>query len=372
MRVNAGIGRRIAETRKRAGRDVEDVAAAARIRADDLRALEDGRPTVVSTAAVARIARALDVDIADLAEERPLHTSQPSLFFKQRDVPDFFDKDRAHVVSALQEARAIAVLDEILGKRYKRASFEPVAMAAVPFKQGYELAQRVRRVLGVPREPLGNIVQLTEDEFGVPVVGAALQTRTLLALTAKERETKLVAVIVNGTRASHRRVDIAHELAHVLFDAPEKEIDYWLDLENDHVSETEKTEQRARAFSAELLIPQEGLVEQFGLPNQRSSEQRASLASARELVLRVAAHFRTPPELTTNHLVNHLYIAPHLRDAAWRGLELPPGPPQPSRPKMLHRRVAEALGAGLITQMRAREFLDLSARDPLPDDVWQA
>jgi hypothetical protein len=143
-------------------------------------------------------------------------------------------------------------------------------------------------------------------------------------------------------------------------------------LEEDHAAATAKTEKRARAFAAELLIPWDGLVEQFGPPNQRSSEQRASLASARELVLLVAAHFRASPELTTNHLVDYAYIGQHLRDAAWRGLAVPPGPPQPNRPKMLHRRVAEALGAGLITQMRAREFLDLSARDPLPDDVWQA
>ncbi len=357
--MDASIGRRIAETRKRAGVSVEDLAAGARILAVDLLALEEGRPVDLSTAAVARLARVLDVDLSDWAGE-PVHASQPSLFFLQSGVPDFFDADRSVVVDALRESRSIAAVDAVLERRYKRAVFEPVAVGAVAYAQGYELAQHVRQVLGIPVEPLGSVSQLVEDEFGVPVLAGELHAPNLLALTAKERDTHLAAVIVNGTRQTSRRVDIAHELAHVLFDVPEKDIDYWIDLENDYEAESSKTEQRAKAFAAEFLIPRKGLVEMFGPAHERG-QNRSSLAASRDLARQVGEHFRTPPELTTNHLVNHQYIATDLREAVWEELTIPPWRPPARRPKMLHRRLAEALQA-----------VGLSARDPLPKDVRQS
>jgi Zn-dependent peptidase ImmA (M78 family) len=241
-------------------------------------------------------------------------------------------------------------------------------VGAVPFAQGYDLAQQVRQALGIPVEPLASMSLLAEEEFGVPVLAGELQAANLLALTAKERDTNLAAIIVNGRRHTNRRVDIAHELGHVLFDAAETDIDYWLDLENDHETETSKAEQRANAFAAELLIPRKGLVETFGPAHERGRE-RYSLAASRDLARRVAEHFHTPPELTTNHLVNHMYIADELRDAVRTELSIPPWRPPGKRPQMLHRRLAEALQAGLITQIRALELLGLSARDTLPPDV---
>src|SRR5260370_4621187 len=184
----------------------------------------------------------------------------------------------------------MAAVDAVLERRYKRAVFEPVAVGAVAYAQGYELAQHVRQVLGIPVEALGSVSKLVEDEFGVPVLAGELHAPNLLALTAKGRDTNLAAVIVNGRRQTYRRVDIAHELAHVLFDVPEKDIDYWIDLENDHESETSKTEQPAKAFAAEFLIPRKGLVEKFGSAIELGPE-RSSLAASRDLARRVGEHF---------------------------------------------------------------------------------
>jgi Zn-dependent peptidase ImmA (M78 family) len=331
-----------------------------------LSALEQGQPADLSTAAVARIARELDVDVSDWAGE-PTNTSQPSVFFRQTGVPDFFERDRESVVLALREARSVAIVDTLLGRVYKRAAFGPVAVGTVPFEQGYELARRVRQTLGLLVEPLGGTSEIIEDEFGVPVVARGLHASHLVALTAKERASNHVAVIVNAKLSANRRVDLAHELAHVLFDEPQKDIDYWLDLDHDHEVETSKAEQRAKAFAAELLIPRRGLIEKFGPPHDRL-QARSSPKESTDLARRVGEHFRSPPELTTNHLVNQMYIAKELRDEVWKAITLPPRA-TPNRSRMLHRRLAEALGAGLLTQMRARELLGLSARDPLPASV---
>ena len=366
--MDFAIGPRISETRKRAGLALEELARRARVPASALAALEDGKPAEVSTAAIARLARELDVDVDDWITN--VQPSQPSLFFKQSGVPDFFQADRDSVVQALRKARSIAAVDEVLGRQYKRASFATVEVGDVPWKQGYELARRVRQALGLPVEPLGSISEIIEDQFGVPVFGSAFAAANLLALTAKERSSNHAAVIVNNSLAFNRRVDLAHELAHVLFDEPQQDIDYWLDLdlEHDHEHAVSRAEQRANAFSAELLIPERGLVAKFGSAHSRSQE-RMSLKESIELARRVADHFGAPPKLTTNHLVDLSYVAPELRESVSKAIYLGARPPSAARAPMLERRLAEALGLGLITQMRARELLGLSARDPLPATV---
>jgi Zn-dependent peptidase ImmA (M78 family)/transcriptional regulator with XRE-family HTH domain len=364
--MDFAIGLRIAETRKRAGLALDELARRARVPASALIALENGQAADLSTAAIARMARELDVDVSDWVGP-PVHASQPSLFFRQAGVPDFFAVDREIVVKALRDARSIAIVDDFLGRKYLRAEFTSVDVGAVPFEQGYELARRVRQALGLPFEPLGSISEIIEERFGVPVFASPLHAAHLVALTAKERTSSLAAVIVNANFPGSRRVDLAHELAHVLFDEPRQDIDYWLDLENDHERETSRSEQRAKAFAAEFLIPRHGLIKTFGHAHERV-QTRSSLDESKDLARRVGDHFRAPPELTTNHLVNNMYIAESLREEVWKSV-VGPQVSLPIRNQMLHRRLTEALGAGMITQMRARELLGLSARDPLPATV---
>jgi Zn-dependent peptidase ImmA (M78 family)/transcriptional regulator with XRE-family HTH domain len=363
--VDASIGKHIAEARDLAGLDRRTLAARARVSIEDLGALEDGRAVALTTAAVARIARALHVDLVELARGN----SQPALFFRQAGVPDFFDADRPLVVDGLREAAAVAHLDELLGHTYKRGLVEPLGVAGVPFQHGYELASRIRRLLGNPAGPLGSISEVLEEEFGVPVIPGGFRAQRVLALTAKEQAptAMLVVVMVSSSHIENRRVDLAHELAHVLFDKSATPIEYWIDLEDGAELDTSKIEQRARAFAAEFLIPRAGLVEQFGPPHERGSK-RSSISAAKELVQQVGNYFRAPPELTTHHLANHLYIDDNIQDAVWKGLSPQPWR-APPRMRMLNRRLAEGLREGIMTQMRARELLGLSAYDALPSDL---
>jgi transcriptional regulator with XRE-family HTH domain len=356
------LGPRISETRKRAGVSLEELAARARVPASELASLEEGKPAELSTAAVARMARVLDVDVADWAGD-PDQASEPSLFFRQTGIPDFFDSDRVSVVEALREARSVAILDGLLRREYLRREFQPIEVGPVPWEQGYELARRVRQALGAPTEPLGSIGEIIEDSFGVPVLKSRLAADRVVALTAKERGSSYAAVVVNAKVTENVRVHLAHELAHVLFDAPRQEIDLWIDLD-DEADETSRIEKRAKAFAVELLIPRRGLIDAFGLPHERAGAG-SSLEESKLLARRVGEHFRAPPELTTNHLVNNLYIAEDLREAVWRSIRIAT-PASPPRQKMIHRRLEEALRAGLVTEMRARELLGLSVRDPIP------
>ena len=83
---------------------------------------------------------------------------------------------------------------------------------------------------------------------------------------------------------------------------------------------------------------------------------------------KVCSYFRTPPELTANRLADEVYIDQSLRADVWQGLSGSSWHPNPRLP-MLHRRLADALRARLITRMRAREYLELSAWDDLPSEL---
>jgi Zn-dependent peptidase ImmA (M78 family) len=131
-----------------------------------------------------------------------------------------------------------------------------------------------------------------------------------------------------------------------------------------------RSEQRARAFAAELLMPAEGLRRLLGQP-----QYVMGMAEAMDLVERTRTEFLTPIEIAVNHLVNREYVWSEVREAliekARRGESsgdrCATGPNEPSaKPDLLEQRVVEALNRDLITQGRARELLGLSAWDDLP------
>ena len=81
--------------------------------------------------------------------------------------------------------RSVAELDRLLGRTYRRGELEPVDVGPVPFEQADDLAHRVRGILGAPSEPLGSVVEVVEDVFGVPVVRMPLKARRVVALTRR-------------------------------------------------------------------------------------------------------------------------------------------------------------------------------------------
>jgi len=163
-----------------------------------------------------------------------------------------------------------------------------------------------------------------------------------------------------------RSVDLAHELGHVLFDAEKNVlmvVDENLDLEE--ASEQDPREQRARAFAAELLMPFGGLVQVLGKPAAVST-----MTNARDLIVRARARFRTPHEVTVNHLTNSRFIDGALRAGLVRSPTHVPqegdGKPGP-RLTVLERRVVEAVQSATITRLRGLELLGLTAWDNLPE-----
>ncbi len=181
-------------------------------------------------------------------------------------------------------------------------------------KQGHRLAREVREVLGNRDKPLGDMRELLESYFGVPVLVRGLRSPDLRAAAALDADRACAAVVLaedDGSRLQNPRltsVYLAHELCHVLFD-PSRPGRVQIALDDQikghgSAGRNKQLEARAKGFAAELLLPDAGLAQLF--------EQRSPPATVGEAALRVRRaldRFQTPREIAIRHLQNLEYIS---------------------------------------------------------------
>jgi transcriptional regulator with XRE-family HTH domain len=378
------IGRLVREAREQEKLSREALATPASVRLEALAALEEGQ-AFLSTAKLGRIAGALGLDPIAILEGQAVVRPDPTIYFRHARIADFHDEDVDRLRPALAAGLALLDCRALLGEPASlRSRFTPEPVGASPHASGYDAARRVRAALGDRSGPLHDLWALLEERFDVAVCTAALRTRSVMAVTVKERVRGGAAIVMNAGFVNYRkrplvgRVNLAHELAHVLFDPENDEVNM---IVVDRVDPRDARggtgiEQRARAFAAELLIPAHGLSSRFGAPIGITEPSTADA-----LVDDVRGLFLTPAEITVNHLVNRGYIADDealredlIRSAAMRSpvdtqALAPVIPPEGVRSAALLERVREAHDRGLLTDGRARELLGLAGGEPLPWDA---
>ena len=277
-----------------------------------------------------RVGRVLRVDVEGVDPASPV--GDPQMFFRHGATADFRTHDLEPVADALRQASRYATVLEWLGVSPRlRAAFEPRGVGSPPHEDGDSSARDVRRVRGNREDPIRDIKRVERDA-GALVVRHPFQTSALRALTAKQGAT--VAVLL--TSAPHglpRRIDLAHELAHVLLDAPRAEADVWIDLED--------------AGSYEAPAP------------------TASLEHACRIAREVRAAFRVTAHVAANHLVNHGYVPATFREALLVD-EMRIEIEEDLDEDALTSSVREAVEEGLVSRARALELLGLTVFDELP------
>jgi Zn-dependent peptidase ImmA (M78 family) len=374
----ASIGQIVRDRRDVLGLEPHAVAEQADVPLDALVAFEDDEGKITA-AALDRVARVLAIDPLALREGRLALRPTAALFFQQMSTfPDFRHEDESPVALALERATNLLEVNDLLGRppslRSRCEPLEPIAEAA---KDGYRLAARVRAMLGNETKPLSNLVHILEEDFDILVRAEALASSLVDALSAKDNESGAAAVILNlaTTRRANphtARVDLAHELAHVLFDPANGRVNLVVDEDGKENKSATLAEQRARAFAAEFLMPAEGLRDLLGKP-----QYAMGMEEAMGIVDRVRSEFVTPIEIAVTHLVNREYVWSQIRtkliDQA-RGREPARGPSAAridlsGGPDVLLRRVRDALDHDLVTEGRARELLGLSPWDALPSSA---
>lgn len=367
------IGRGVASARKRASLSVARLAEAANVGQAAVAALERGEAGMMASE-LDRIAAALGLAPAALLRGEVVELRSPSVFLRHQGTMDLRDADLARLDAAMIEGRLCSELGARMGDdscAWRTRTFKPkAARGERTAQEGYGLAREVRRAIGAPAEPLGDVRELVEGRFVVPVLVADLASTKVTALSL--RDTLGAAIVLNGEDAerarnpSLARVHVLHELCHVLFDPSEGGLH--LVVDEGEGSKESRAEKRARAFAAEMLLPKEGLQRMF--PSARAISDRAA---ASDMVEKARGHFGTPHELSANHLANLGLVASELRE--WLvankskvskpsvGTSLPSAG-EPSH--LLRLLVARAHDQGEITDGEARHALRLDTVEPLP------
>lgn len=355
---------------------LKELAVDARIAQEVLTAFEGGGEDITASE-LERISDVLAVDAAALRRGQIEPRPTAALFFRQGAFPDFRDDaDRPKIAEVFERALSLVEVNRILGRpQGLRRKFEPQRPTPNPDEEGYRLARLVRGELRNRAAEMPDLTTLLEDSFDILVRTESLTSGHIDAISLKEAQTGAAAVVLNASSGRRSnpltaRVELAHELGHILFDPADNEINLIIDDDREDDGRNETTrwcEQRARAFAAELLIPLEGLTHLLGKPTYEMS-----FVVANGFVGLVRQKFRTPIEIAVNHLVNREYIDPALREAviersrAQADAATADSPAVESRYDVLERRVMEALERDLISRQRARELLQLSAWDDLP------
>jgi len=370
------IGAVVRRARARSDLSVRALSARARVPEKSLRALERGRPGV-STTELERIASALELAPGALFRGHEEAAPRPSVFLRHQDIGQDFDhEDLPTLDASLEDGRLLRELRAALGDApgFVRAGVfsedgvggDTANRAALA---GYARAREVRARLGNVSEPLGDLRRIIEEQFEIAVRVVPLGSTRVTALSVRARGG--AAIVLNAgdpERARNPllgRVHLAHELCHVLFDRCDGGVQIVIDVVADR--QAHLAEQRARAFAAELLLPEQGLKAVLGAPHALvdPAKARASVAKARK-------HFATPFEIAANHLANHGYIARELREALVKGGgDAAPSScdtmPEPGAPSIeLARCIRRAHDSALVTDGEARKALRLDLLAPLP------
>lgn len=277
------LGRRLRERRREAGFEVTTLAQAALVQVAALEAFEAGHGGLGSGALV-RLARTLGVPegsfLHTAAEEVPARREPTFVLSEKGQAASLSQADRAVLTAELHRARSFAELGEILACSRLARQFEPRTVKGEPYSVGYDLARRVRGLLGNPTAPLRDIRRCMEDDFNILVVQHRFDDVRIQAAACRSGEARLVAVAPSLTFEASRRVILAHELAHQLADLSEDGVhtDVQDRLSDGYSAERSPEEKRARAFAVMLLAPAEAVRELLG------SRKTVSFTAARDVI----------------------------------------------------------------------------------------
>ena len=147
---------------------------------------------------------------------------------------------------------------------------------------------------------------MVETSLAIPVLQIDMPER-FGGATIANNEARGIAVNVNGSNSSvwTRRMTVAHELGHLLWDTDadlnKLKVDEYDALERDARVAGDPIEARANAFAAELLLPQKVAVEMF----QQGGKSRQSVSAMMQ-------EFGVSATVAKWQIYNGLYRTPDL------------------------------------------------------------
>lgn len=330
-----------------------------------------------------RIARALGLEETKLVNAKEL-SGDPGLAVRLRhlksDWPDF----NASAVLTFDEAAWIISKQDVLRSWLEKfrphgtlVGFETDSRygdADYPaWWHGYKLAEATREKLGIPPDgPILSLRSLIEDQLKLPLVQARLP-RSIAGATIANGKSRGIVVNIEGDNQNVwvRRVTIAHELGHLLWDPDPNlsklRVDLYQDFETHPFDIADHVEARANAFAVEFLAPQAAV--------RRIYESTADKAEvARRVMERFGISFTSAKFQIWNSLerqipLDAIYASDTRPTDEWVGRESyaldffkPESVPE-SRRGYFSGVVAAAEKRGLITEDSAASYLGCSTQE---------
>jgi hypothetical protein len=370
-------GRALRSRREELALEVRDVARRASVSPEEVQACEESRRLPLRT--YERIARSLGLDerfVAVLPEPR----GNEKLAVRLRNIGGEHARLGPGTVSALAEAAWVAAaqsrLADAFGLGFDRHDLSMSANYGSPgfpaYRWGYRLAADVRQKLGKgDGSPIPSLRDVVEDLFRISLIQCDL-VESLAGATIDTGSSRAIVVNLSGRNKSvfTRRMTMAHELGHLLFDPVERldmlRVDGYDDLDRAVQQVSDSVEQRANAFSAELLAPREAMLAAFrsGMDMTGLVDQFGISPTAGQHQLRNASDEPIPPQA--------LRIRPRRDDEAhgawahWEGaesytIEFHPIPGlRPSRAGRFSALTVRGAEEGVISWDTAAEWLESS------------
>lgn len=264
--------------REAAGLKVEQVAQKVGLSTADVEAAESGRkrtPIRILT----RLAQALALD-ADKIGAVKNGGGDPDLGVRFRELQSGPGTTSAAAVLGLADAAWVIATQVRLERWFDPAragipaalGFRPAHVRTLhraAWQDGMDLAHQTRELLGLRHDaPIRSLKRLAEDRLAIPLVQAELPDK-FAGATIANGAARGIVVNVKGINRKvwTRRMTVAHELGHLLWDVDEDlnrlRVDDYASLAADWRSLPDKVEMRANAFAAELLAPQVAVARLF-------------------------------------------------------------------------------------------------------------
>lgn len=237
------------------------------------------------------------------------------------------------------------------------------------YKYGYYLAQKTRDILSLGDEPIDSMWRFCSS-LGIPYICTEL-SHAIGGATIAAGDLRCIVSNSQGNNSNEwvRRVTIAHELAHLLWDPHEQllslKIDSYKNITEDGTTLSDYVEQRANAFAAEFLIPSSSI--RFQKKDEATNEYIRYVMEKCGVSFHTAFyHLRNTDKIDKNEQVEYVSPAP---TEEWRIKEayteyfFPYSTTPIAKRGLFSAYVAKAYQLKMLTIESASEFMDCSQKD---------
>ena len=301
------LGQRVAERRKKLKVTQEELAQKIGVNSAQIISQIERGEREVKAYELARVAKALLLDVTDLLAQENLGVDQPVLW---RVLP--FNEAEIKEALFLKHCKEYALLEDLSGAtRSRYFPQKEVDSQSLDFGNVPKLADDIRREFGLGERPAASLEKILEDQYGVKVWYDDLEEGSAAATIGDFGP----AILMNRKEAPWRRnYNFAHELFHLIT---------WKNIPASNLQENkelwEKIEKIANFFASCLLLPPEPVVSEI---QTRTTENQIEYSD----LIGIAREFDVSTEallyrLLSLRLINKETVDSVLGDTKFRSMD---------------------------------------------------